>query len=448
MKKLFGTDGIRGEANRFPMTPEVALALGQAIAFHFVKAQGGGRIVIGKDTRRSSYMFEYALSAGISSMGSQAILTGPLPTPGIAYLTKSMRADAGVVISASHNRYSDNGIKFFDRHGYKLPDEVEILMEEFVFSSHEDKVRPMGADIGRAIRIEDAVGRYTEYLKTTFPKDLNLKGLKIVVDCAHGAAYQVAPLVLREMEAEVVALHDAPNGTNINLDCGALYPQKMVEEVLKTGAHVGIALDGDADRVILCDERGQIIDGDKILALCALEGKNSGWLKSNTVVGTVMSNKGVENYLQDHGIQMVRTSVGDRYIIEAMKSDNFTMGGEPSGHLIFHHLATTGDGMLAALQVLALLLRYRRPLSLMCAEIPLYPQKIQNIRVKQQKDLQTIEAISQEIQAVETELAGKGRVVVRYSGTEPLLRLMVEGPDEEITTRQLERLSHCIQSHI
>lgn len=448
MKKLFGTDGIRGIANRHPMTPEVALSLGQAIAFHFARKKGGGRIVIGKDTRRSSYMFELALSAGVSSMGSMAILTGPLPTPGIAFITTAMRADAGVVISASHNGFQDNGIKFFDQEGFKLPDEVELQMEEFIFSPHEDSIRPIGGDIGRAIRIDDATGRYAEFLKSTFPKNLNLKGLKIVVDCANGAAYSVAPMVLSEMDAEVISIGIDPTGTNINKDCGALHPEKMAEMVRKEGAHIGIALDGDADRLILCDEKGQIINGDSVLALCALERKKEGKLPGNLVVGTVLSNMGLEVYLKDHGINFVRTAVGDRYIIEEMKKKGAAVGGEPSGHLIFSDLSTTGDGLLAALQVMACMIKSGKPLSELAHQMPLYPQKEKNIPVKEKKDLKTIVQLTQELEAVDKILSGRGRVVLRYSGTEPLLRLMVEADGETLANQSFDRISRCIQQNL
>lgn len=448
MKKLFGTDGIRGMANRHPMTPEVALSLGQAIAAYFSRTQGGGKIVIGKDTRRSGYMFEYALSAGISSMGSQAILTGPLPTPGIAFLTRAMRADAGVVISASHNQFHDNGIKFFDHEGYKLPDDIEMQMEEFVFSAHDDSMRPTGGGIGRAIRIEDAVGRYVEYLKSTFPKDLNLTGLKIVIDCANGAAYSVGPLVLSEMDAEVIPVCVQPNGTNINLKCGALHPENMVKEVKKHKAHLGIALDGDADRAILCDEKGQLIEGDQVLALCALERKRENQLRKNVVVGTVMSNMGLEVYLRDHEMKLVRTQVGDRYIMDEMRKHQYNLGGEPSGHIIFSDISTTGDGMVAALQVLAVMLKKQKSLSELAHEMPLFPQKIKNISVKKKQPLEKIAPLQKEVQAVEKEFDGKGRVVLRYSGTEPLLRLMIEAEDEKMVNRYIDRLSACIEANL
>lgn len=447
-KKLFGTDGIRGLANRHPMTPEIALSLGEAIAFYFSRKQGGGRIVIGKDTRRSSYMFEYALSAGISSMGSQAILTGPLPTPGIAFLTTAMRADAGVVISASHNPFSDNGIKFFDRDGFKLPDEVELQMEEFIFAAPDDSKKPTGGEIGRAYRIEDAVGRYAEFLKSTFPKHLTLKGLKIVVDCAHGAAYHVAPLTLKEMDAEVISLGIAPNGTNINESCGAMHPDNLAALVKKEKADIGIALDGDADRVILCDEKGNLLDGDQILAICAIDRKKEKRLKKNTVVGTIMSNIGLEIFLNEHSLKLIRTDVGDRAISEKMRQKGYALGGEPSGHIIFMDLSTTGDGLIAALQVLALMIKTGKSLSALAHQVPLYPQLFRNIPIKVRKDLAKVPSLQKEISHVEKQLKGKGRVVLRYSGTEPLLRLMIEGENESLVKRNLDRLSGCIEAHL
>ncbi len=448
MQNFFGTDGVRGKANRYPMTPEIALKLGQAIATYFCHNKGQGRIVIGKDTRRSSYMFEYALSAGISSMGAQAILTGPLPTPGIAFLTTAMRADAGVVISASHNQFDDNGIKFFGSDGFKLPDHIEAQMEQFVQKPIDDSSRPTGNEIGRAFRVDDAVGRYVEFLKSTFPKMMSLKKIKVVVDCANGAAYQVAPLVFSEMGATVITTGAEPNGVNINDQCGALFPQKISKLVLQEGADIGIALDGDADRVILCDEKGQIIDGDQILAMCAIERKNENILSKNTVVGTVMSNAGFERHLNEHDIQLVRTAVGDRYIVEEMRKHGYNLGGEPSGHLIFLDQTTTGDGIIAALQVLAAMLKVNKPLSQIVSQFPLYPQKLKNITVKERKDLKTIKPLQKELKSIEDELKGKGRVVLRYSGTEPLLRLMIEADDLSKVNRYMTQLESCIKENL
>lgn len=448
MKKLFGTDGIRGLANRHPMTPEIALALGEAISFYFARKKGGGRIVVGKDTRRSSYMFELALSAGISSMGSVAILTGPLPTPGIAFITNAMRADAGVMISASHNSFQDNGIKFFDREGFKLDDEIEYQMEEFIFAPQDEHMKPSGDAIGRAIRIEDAAGRYAEFLKSSFPKELSLDGIKIALDCAHGAAYNVAPLVLREMGAQVVTTGDKPNGTNINDNCGALHPEHIAELVKKEGAQIGIALDGDADRLILSDEKGNVVDGDKILAVCGFDRLQQNCLKKNIVVGTVMSNMGLEVFLKEHGIQLLRTQVGDRKIMEVIKKEGYCLGGEPSGHIIFSELSTTGDGMLAALQVLSILIRTQKTLSELASVMPVFPQKTKNIKVREKKNLDAIEPLQAQMNQINQELKDKGRIVLRYSGTEPLLRLMVEAEDENLVDRHITRLEECIHNYV
>lgn len=448
MQKIFGTDGIRGFANRYPMTPELTLRLGQAIAYYFARRKGGGRIVIGKDTRRSSYMFEYALSAGISSLGSQAILTGPLPTPGIAFLTRTMRADAGVVISASHNNFKDNGIKFFDRDGFKLPDEVEVQLENFIASDLDESLRPTGSDIGRAVRIEDAVGRYTEFLKSTFPKNIDLRGLRIVIDCANGAGYLVGPMILNEMGAEVIVCANQPNGVNINDQCGALYPQNVAKWVKKHKADIGIALDGDADRLIVCDEKGQILDGDHILALCALEWQKRGQLAYDTVVGTVMTNMGLDHFFKQHGIKLVRTKVGDRYIMQCMKQQGYNLGGEPSGHLMFLNLATTGDALIAALQVLACMIDYKKPLSELSREMNSFPQKLINLKVAKKRDLATIQPVQKVLRECEAALKNKGRIVLRYSGTEPLLRLMIEAENSQLIEQQEAKLSQVLTEHL
>lgn len=448
MKKLFGTDGVRGLANRYPMTPEMALSLGQAIAYYFAGKKENGRILIGKDTRRSSYMFEYALCAGLSSMGMESILTGPLPTPGIAYLTTAMRADAGIVISASHNKFEDNGIKFFDHEGFKLPDEVESIIEKLALEGIPENKRPTGGAIGRAFRIEDATGRYVEFLKSTFPKNLNLNGLKIVVDCANGAAYKAAPSVFEEMGATVVALGISPDGTNINKDSGALHPENMVNKVAEIGAHIGIALDGDADRLIICDEKGQILDGDQILALCALERKRKGKLLKDTVVGTIMTNMGLEVFLNSEGIKLVRTQVGDRYIMEEMRKHGYILGGEPSGHMIFTDHATTGDGILSSLQVLSLMVKADKPLSELIREMALYPQKMINIRVKERKDLTQVPEIQSALALATKGLSQDGRIILRYSGTEPVLRLMVEAKNENLVLQYIEKMENVIKESL
>lgn len=448
MRNLFGTDGVRGKANVPPMTPETALALGQAIAHYFGKEKSAHRIIIGKDTRRSSYMLELAIAAGVCSMGSTAIFTGPLPTPGVAYLTKAMLADAGVMISASHNAFDDNGIKFFDHEGFKLSDEIELELERFIDRDPDTTPRPTGLKIGKAYRIEDAQGRYTEAVKRTFPRKLTLDGLKVVIDCANGAAYKLAPAVLWELGAEVIPFSIEPNGSNINENCGALFPDHMRRLVLKHGAHVGIALDGDADRLILCDEHGDIIDGDKVLALCALELAQEEELRHKRVVGTILTNMGVENYLREHGVELLRTAVGDRYIIEEMRKGNLSLGGEPSGHLIFSKHATTGDGLIAGLQVLASMRKSSRPLSELTAAIPLYPQVSENIRVKSRPAIETVRPVMDAIELMEKRLKNKGRAVVRYSGTEPVLRLMLEGQDVAVIREELGKLAQIITQNM
>lgn len=441
MKKLFGTDGVRGKANLHPITPEIALSLGQAIARYFKNGKTTHRIVIGKDTRRSSYMIEFAIAAGVCSMGSDAVLLGPISTPGVAFLTKAMRADAGIMISASHNLFEDNGIKFFDGDGFKLSDSVELKIEDIVERQFDEiDKRPVGEVIGKAYRVDDATGRYVEFVKRTFPKSLTLDGLKIVVDCANGAAYKLAPMILWELGAEVVPVAIKPNGININKDCGALYPETMARLVKEEKADMGMALDGDADRVILCDENKNIIDGDKVIALCAVQMALEGTLSKNKIVGTVMSNMGVENYLKQKGIDMVRTQVGDRYIIEEMRNKEIKLGGEPSGHIIFSRHTTTGDGLIAALQVLAAMVHSKRKLSDMVSEIPLYPQVSTKITVKDQKPLDEVPELTKAIMDLEARMKGKGRTVVRYSGTEPVLRIMIEGECAETIKKELDGL--------
>ncbi len=430
MPRLFGTDGVRGVANQEPMTPETVVKLGRAVA-HLFKTPGARRsIVIGKDTRLTGYMLETALTAGITSMGVDVILVGPLPTPGIAFITRSLRADAGVVISASHNSFEDNGIKFFSGDGLKLPDAMEAEMEAMIAAGTIDQIRPPANEIGKAYRVGDAAGRYIEFAKNSFPKGLTLRGLKIVVDCAHGAAYRVSPTVLRELGADVVALNVAPDGININAGCGSLHTEELQRVVVAEGAHAGFAHDGDADRVLAVDEQGALVDGDQILAMCALSLAADGRLPFRTVVATVMSNVGLEVALREAGITIVRTPVGDRYVLEEMLRRGYTLGGEQSGHVIFAEHNTTGDGIITALQVLATLVRSGKRLSELAACMRRFPQVLQNVRVRRREDLATFPAVQREIQHAEEALAGCGRVLVRYSGTEPLLRVMIEGPDE------------------
>jgi phosphoglucosamine mutase len=434
-RKLFGTDGVRGVANVDPMTPEVAMRLGMAIA---VKFRGGGtpggsrhgRIVIGKDTRLSGYMFETALAAGIVSMGADVMLAQVLPTPGIAFITSSMRADAGVVLSASHNPYQDNGIKIFARDGFKLPDQVEEEIEALVDSDVLASQRAAPGDIGKATRITDAPGRYVVFLKNVFPKDLTLDGVKVVCDCAHGAAYKVAPAVFSELGASVTSLGVKPDGTNINDVCGALHPVDMCKKVRDTGAAIGIALDGDADRVIICDERGEVVDGDAIMALCATRMLRRGTLQKGTVVATVMSNIGLDRAVRGMGGKLVRTAVGDRYVVEEMRKNGYNFGGEQSGHLVFLDHMTTGDGVVAALNVLAIMVEEGKPLSELARCMERSPQVLVNVKVAQKRPLDQLPEVGALIGRVENELGDAGRVLVRYSGTEAKVRVMVEGPDE------------------
>jgi phosphoglucosamine mutase len=440
MRKLFGTDGIRGVANVHPMTTEIAMQLGRAVAHIFKNKKGRHRILIGKDTRVSGYMLETALASGICSMGVDVLLVGPMPTPGIAFLTTDMRADAGIVISASHNPFQDNGMKIFCRDGFKLPDEKEGEIERLIFSKEIDSLRPTASEVGKAFRIDDAAGRYIVFLKKTFRRDLTLDGYKIVLDCAHGAAYKIAPHVFTELGAEVYPLGIEPDGININLDCGALYPEKLSQKVKEKGADIGIALDGDADRVIFVDERGTEVDGDHIMAMCAVDLLRENQLKKNTVVATVMSNIGLELALKKEGINLVRSKVGDRYILEEMRHHGYNFGGEQSGHIIFFDLNTTGDGILSALQVLAAMKKSNKTLSQLSAVMEKFPQVIENVEVTHKKDIETVPEIRKAIAGAEEMLLGKGRILVRYSGTESLCRVMVEGQDED----EIQGIAHNI----
>jgi phosphoglucosamine mutase len=430
------------------MTSEMAIQVGRAAA-HLFKDDPGGRnrrhkILIGKDTRLSGYMIENALSSGICSMGVDVFLVGPMPTPGIAFLTSSMRADAGVVISASHNPFQDNGIKFFCRDGFKLPDDLEQKMEEMIFSDELHALRPTALEVGKAFKIEDARGRYIVFLKNTFPKDLTLEGLTIALDCAHGAAFRVAPAVLEELGAEVIPLGVEPDGENINRNCGSLHAEVVTAEVRKHGADLGIALDGDADRAIFVDEHGTLVDGDAIMAICALEMLRLGTLAKKTVVATVMSNLGLEIALREAGGRLIRAQVGDRYVVEEMVRGGFNFGGEQSGHLIFLDQNTTGDGMITALQMLAIMKRNERPLSELSRVITRVPQVLVNVRVKERGDLMAVPEIKRRIQQVESDLGDGGRLLVRFSGTEPVIRVMIEGGNEDAIRRMAEDLAEDI----
>jgi phosphoglucosamine mutase len=429
---LFGTDGIRGVANVHPMTPELALALGRAVTFVAGRGQTHGpRVLIGKDTRLSGYMIETAIASGVTSMGGRVLLCGPVPTPAVAHLTVSMRADAGIVISASHNPYADNGIKLFAADGFKLPDAVEAEIEALVREPDRLGERRTGSAVGRAEKLEDARGRYVAFVKNTFPRDLTLDGVKIIIDAAHGAAYRVAPLVFTELGAVVHAIGVRPNGTNINRDVGALHPETARAEVVRRRAQVGFALDGDADRVIVIDEKGQIVDGDAVMAMCATRMKGDGELQGDTVVATVMSNLGLERALAARGLRLLRTPVGDRHVVEAMRAGGFNLGGEQSGHLIFLDHTSTGDGLIAALQVLALMIRTGRPLSELAGEaMDRVPQVTESVTLPARRSLEEMPALQQASDRVRASLGSEGRVLVRWSGTEPKLRVMLEGPDE------------------
>ena len=431
-RSLFGTDGIRGVANVHPMTPELALALGRAVTFVAGRGRSHApRVLIGKDTRLSGYMLETAIASGITSMGGRVLLCGPLPTPAVAHLTTSMRADAGIVISASHNPYDDNGIKIFGGDGFKLPDDAESEMETLIREPERLGERRTGPAIGRALKLEDARGRYVTFVKNTFPRDLTLDGVRVVVDAGHGAAYVVAPLVFSELGAKVHAIGVRPNGTNINRECGALHPDHARAEVVRRGAQIGIALDGDADRVIVIDEKGQAVDGDAVMAMCALRMKRDGELRRDTVVATVMSNLGLERALDAQGVKLVRTPVGDRYVVEAMRRGGFNLGGEQSGHLIFLDHTSTGDGLIAGLQVLALMIRTGKLLSELAREaMERVPQVVESVTLAARKPLEDMAALQQLVDQVRGTLGKEGRVLVRWSGTEPKLRVMVEGPDE------------------
>ncbi len=448
MGKLFGTDGVRGVANLEPMTSETAMKLGRAAAHLFQRRAGRHQIVIGKDTRLSGYMLESALTSGICSMGVDVLLVGPMPTPAIAFLTRSLRADAGVVISASHNPYQDNGIKFFSSDGFKLPDELEARMEELIVSKEIDHLRPTADAVGKAYRIDDAEGRYIEFVKRSLPREMDFQEMKVVVDCANGAAYKASPKVLRELGATVFVLADEPNGTNINADCGAVHPERLQEIVRQQGAHLGIAHDGDADRALFVCEQGNLIDGDHAMAALALDLHAQGRLCRKTVVGTVMSNYGLELALSKAGLNLVRTPVGDRYLLERMLAEGCNLGGEQSGHLIFLDYNTTGDGLISGLQVLGLMKRTGRPLSELARCMTAVPQVLLSIRVKQKRDLAQVPELQRAIRESQAKLNGAGRVLVRYSGTEPLLRIMVEGEPASLIQSVAEDLAGTVRVHL
>lgn len=447
-RKIFGTDGVRGVANCYPMTSEVALALGRAAGRIFRQGPHRHAIVIGKDTRLSGYMLETALASGICSMGVDVMLVGPLPTPGVAFITRGMRADAGVMISASHNPHADNGIKFFDRDGFKLPDSVELEMEAFVNAPESNNDRPTADAIGKAVRIDDADGRYITFLKSTVPAGLTFDGIKVAVDCAHGAGYRVAPAVFAELGAHVMATGISPDGRNINRGCGSLHPEHLTHVVRERNADCGISLDGDADRIIMCDAEGNTVDGDAILAMCAIELKRQGNLRGDTVVATTMSNLGLDLCLREHGIHVVRTDVGDRYVMQEMREKGYNLGGEQSGHVIFADHNTTGDGVLAGLQVLTIMQQAGKTLADLSHIITPLPQVLSSVRVRERRPLADITSVAKLIATFETELGNSGRILVRYSGTEPVARIMVEGSNPDRIRTICDDLSTEITKHI
>jgi phosphoglucosamine mutase len=448
MRKLFGTDGVRGVANQDPMTSEMALRIGRAAAHVFSDSARRHRIVIGKDTRLSGYMIESALTSGLCSMGMDVLLVGPVPTPGIAFLTRSLRADAGVVISASHNPYEDNGIKFFGRDGFKLPDEVEKKMEDLIFSGAIDAVRPTASEIGKAFRIDDAIGRYNEFVKSSFPRGMDLAGIRIVVDSANGAVYKIGPRILIELGADITSLNDQPDGMNINHACGSLHPEVVARAVVENKAHIGIAFDGDADRIMLSDEKGNVVDGDVVMAICAFQMMKEGRLRQNTLVATVMSNLGLELAMRKAGGTLLRAAVGDRYVMEKMLAGGYNLGGEQSGHIIFLDNNTTGDGLISALQVLAVMKLTGRPLSELALCMTTYPQILVNVKVRERRDLASIPEIAKRMTEIEQKLDGTGRLLVRYSGTEPKVRIMIEGEDEKEIKALAEDLAAIIKEKL
>lgn len=454
-RKLFGTDGVRGVANIEPVTAETALKLGRAAAHVFGTAAGNSRhiadrrkIVIGKDTRLSGYMLENAMVAGITSLGVDVLIIGPLPTPGVAYITRSLRADAGIVLSASHNPYEDNGIKFFRHDGYKLDDDVEKRIEDIVFNGEIENIRPTATRIGKAFRIDDALGRYVEFAKQSFPRGRTLDSLCIAVDCANGAAYKSTPCILRELGADVRVVNNTPNGTNINANCGSTHPSEIRKAVKESQADIGITHDGDADRVLLCDEQGELVDGDEIMAIAALDFLKKGRLAGNTLVATVMSNFGLDETLAAEAGKVIRTKVGDRYVIETMMREGLNVGGEQSGHMIFRDYATTGDGIVSALQILRIMIETGKPLSELKKVLRKYPQAQRNLKVREKPALETLGGVQKLLREAEQNLNGRGRILLRYSGTEPKIRLLVEGRDESTINSHADRIATAIQECI
>ena len=454
-KRIFGTDGVRGTANMEPVTAETALKLGRAAGHVFknlaTTAPGRGRhkIVLGKDTRLSGYMLENALSAGILSMGVDVLFIGPLPTPGVAYVTRSLRADAGIVITASHNPYADNGIKFFRADGYKLDDKIEFEIERLVFSGDIENIRPTADEIGKAVRIDDALGRYIEYAKASFPRGMTLEGMRVVVDCAHGAAYKSTPCVLRELGAEVIVYGNQPDGKNINKDCGSMHPTLLCQKIWEHRADLGIAHDGDADRVLLSDEQGRLVDGDDLMAIASLELLARGALNEKTLVATVMSNAGLDAAVRAAGGRVVRTPVGDKNVIDEMLRNGCNLGGEQSGHVIFRDFSTTGDGLVSALQILSIMKTKGQALSQLAKCWTRFPQLLTNIVVREKRPFEQLENVLGLLAQAEAELKGQGgRAFLRYSGTEPKARLLLEGSDSAALERWSRQISEAIKRQV
>jgi len=445
-RKLFGTDGIRGKANTYPMTVDIAMKIGKAASLVFGKKGKKSKVIIGKDTRLSCYMIESALAAGLLSAGVEVYFVGPMPTPAIAHITKSFAADAGVVISASHNPYEDNGIKFFDGDGFKLPDEIEEKMEELAFSElRTDEIT--GEMVGRAHRIGDARGRYVEFAKSSI-KNMSLKGLKIVLDCANGATYHITKHILSELGAKVVLKNVSPDGKNINKNCGALYPELLGRDVLVNEADLGIALDGDGDRLIMVDEKGEVVDGDQLMAIVALEMLKEGKLKKNILVVTHYSNIGLVKTLEEAGGKVVRVKNGDRYVVEEMRRQGYNLGGEQSGHIIFLDYTTTGDGTISALQILRIMKKSSKKLSELALVMKKFPQVILNVEVAEKRDLAELEGATDKIKEIEERLGSKGRVIVRYSGTQNLLRIMIEGKEEGVINDYAEEIAEEVKKEV
>ena len=446
--RFFGTDGVRGRVGTYPMLPEVALRLGLAAGSYFRKGDRRHRVVIGKDTRLSGYIYEYALASGLCASGMDVFLVGPIPTPAVAFLTRNMRADFGIVISASHNPYNDNGIKFFDSRGFKLPDSVEDAIAAMV-ENHDHKWQYPASDaVGRTFKIGDSLGRYIVALKNSFPQHLSLEGMRVVIDCANGANYKVGPMALEELGAQVVKIGTSPDGLNINEGCGSLFPGKTADKVLACGADIGLALDGDADRLIVVDETGVVLDGDQIMAVCAADMMRRNALPGKKLVATVMSNMALEVFMREMGGSLIRTAVGDRYVVEAMREHGAALGGEQSGHLVFMEHNTTGDGLLAGLQLLRIMRETGKKLSELAGQLRLFPQVLLNVKVKTKKPFDSMPAIMAATQRAEKELGGRGRVLLRYSGTESLARVMVEGEDRDMVERLAQTIAECVETSL